>query len=290
MLQKKDGMESPVAGMDGSRKARGFATSLKRHLVSEYDVVMALIVREMKTRFGRYKLGYLWAVLEPLGYIGAFSILRLAFGKEPISGMEFPLFFTMGVIPFMIFNDSVMQSLPIVESNQGLFIYRRIRPYHCVLSRLILEFIIYLASVVLILSIFAFFGYGFNLGNWVVGTLLVSVFFFFCLGLGLIMCILGPLFQESTKIAPIFMRPLFFLSGVIIPASAIPEPYFSWVEWNAMLQFVELFRVLFFEGYRAPFESMSYVLTWTLLLLGTGIFLYRKFEVKVMTSGSIKLR
>ncbi|WBA82901.1 hypothetical protein [Endozoicomonas sp. GU-1] len=32
----------------------------------QWAVIHALMVREMKTRFGDYRLGYAWALLEPL--------------------------------------------------------------------------------------------------------------------------------------------------------------------------------------------------------------------------------
>jgi hypothetical protein len=34
-------------------------------LAVQRAVLFALIVRELRTRFGRYRLGYLWVVLEP---------------------------------------------------------------------------------------------------------------------------------------------------------------------------------------------------------------------------------
>lgn len=207
-----------------------------------------------------------------------------------MGGLSFPLFFTMGIIPFMVFNNAVNQSIMTVEANQGLFIYRRIRPYHCVVSRIVLEFCIYLLSAILILFGFYFAGLRFSLGN--LGLTLVLTLFFlgFCIGTGLMMAMVGPLFSESQKIVPIFIRPLFFISGVFIPAAAIPEPYFSWVYPNPLLHFIELYRVTVFANYEAPFHSLMYVWIYSTLLLVLGILVYYTQERKVLTSGTIKLR
>lgn len=261
-----------------------------RFLGAEWNVIYALMVREMKTRFGRYKLGYIWAVLEPLGYVGAFSIIRMAFGSEKIGGLAFPVFFTMGIIPFMIFSNALTQSLNTVEANESLFLYRRIRPYHCVVSRVLLEFLIYTSSVALILAVFGTFGIEFTIGQWDRTVVLTLFFFLFCIGVGLNMAMLGPLFAESQKIAPIFIRPLFLLSGVFIPAAVIPEPYFSWLASNPLLHFVELFRVTLFEDYQAPFQSLGFPALFTVLLVLLGVLIYRRFERKVLTSGTIRLR
>lgn len=253
-------------------------------------VVFALMTREMKTRFGKYKLGYLWAVLEPLGYVGAFSLIRLAFGSEPIGGLAFPVFFAMGILPFMIFNSSVMQSLLTVEANQGLFIYRRIRPYHCVLSRILLEFLSYGLALILILLLFAGFKMDFSIGSWWWTLLLTFFFFGFCVGLGLAMAVIGPQFIESEKFVPIFIRPLFLLSGVFIPLSAIPEEYMAWVLPNPLLHFIELYRYTLFQGYASSLQSLFYVWLTSTLVFALGILLYYQFERKILTSGTIKLR
>lgn len=269
---------TPVAGW-----SRGWKT--------DWNVITALMQREMKSRFGRYRLGYLWALLEPMAYVGAFSILRLAFGREGIAGLEFPVFFAMGVIPFMLFSSTVMQSIPLVESNQGLFIYRRIRPYHCVLAHQVLEFLIHGTALLIILAGLHFAGYSSALGKlWLWGLLLVPVYFLFCLGLAFLCAMLGPLYRESPKIAPVLIRPLFLLSGIFIPAVAIPEKFLPWLWPNPVLQFIELFRFYFFEGYETPFDSMLYVFLYSLVLLALGVWVYRRLEAKVLTSGSIRLR
>ena len=47
------------------------------------DVTFGLLIRELKTRFGSYRLGYAWALLDPLLIIGAFSLI---FGLRGHSG------------------------------------------------------------------------------------------------------------------------------------------------------------------------------------------------------------
>ncbi|EJT6891870.1 ABC transporter, partial [Escherichia coli] len=47
------------------------------------DVTFGLLIRELKTRFGSYRLGYAWALLDPLLMIGLFSAI---FGMRGHSG------------------------------------------------------------------------------------------------------------------------------------------------------------------------------------------------------------
>ncbi len=244
----------------------------------------------MKSRFGRYKLGYSWAILEPLGYVGAFSIIRMAFGSSDIAGLSFPIFFCSGIIPFLLFSGTLMQSLTSVSANHSLFTYRHVKPYHCVLARLCLEFAIYFVAGVFILSVFYTFGVQFALSS-ISGTLgILALFFLFCLGLGLIMAVIGPLFRESEKIMPILIRPLFLISGVFFPTIEVPDRYIVYLQWNPVLHVIEFLRVNLFLNYEMPFQSIAYLSLVSFSSLFVGILAYRWKEKKLLTSGTIRLR
>jgi len=39
------------------------------------SVVFALFLRELKTRFGAYKFGYVWLLLEPMAHVIVLSLI-----------------------------------------------------------------------------------------------------------------------------------------------------------------------------------------------------------------------
>ncbi|EIM1128140.1 ABC transporter permease, partial [Escherichia coli] len=66
--------------------------------------VEALFLREIRTRFGKFRLGYLWAILEPAAHL---LVLLGIFGyimHRTMPGISFPVFLLNGLIPFFIFN------------------------------------------------------------------------------------------------------------------------------------------------------------------------------------------
>ncbi len=50
-------------------------TTVTTATATETQVIHALILREIKSRFGRLKLGYLWAVFEPAAFVALFSLI-----------------------------------------------------------------------------------------------------------------------------------------------------------------------------------------------------------------------
>ncbi|HFO7348730.1 TPA: ABC transporter permease, partial [Escherichia coli] len=64
--------------------------------------VEALFLREIRTRFGKFRLGYLWAILEPAAHL---LVLLGIFGyimHRTMPGISFPVFLLNGLIPFFI--------------------------------------------------------------------------------------------------------------------------------------------------------------------------------------------
>ncbi len=67
-------------------------------------VIGALIIRETRTRFADSKLGYGWALMEPILHITLLSVTFavLMHGRPPI-GTHFFIFYYTGLIPYHIF-------------------------------------------------------------------------------------------------------------------------------------------------------------------------------------------
>ena len=67
-------------------------------------VIGALIIRETRTRFADSKLGYGWALIEPILHITVLSVTFavLMYGQPPI-GTDFFVFYYTGLVPYHIF-------------------------------------------------------------------------------------------------------------------------------------------------------------------------------------------
>ncbi|MFA0813020.1 ABC transporter permease [Microbulbifer epialgicus] len=239
------------------------------------DVIYALLVREMKTRFGKWKLGYAWVLLEPALHImvlvAVFSFLRGAH----YPGVPTALFMLGGIAPFLFFSHCVHKSLTAVASNRGLFNYRQLRPFDAVLSRVFLEFAIYVATLVVLMGVFAWFGISTRFNNFLLLVVVNLLFFFFCLGLSLALCVVGEKFPELAKLIPLLVRPLYFMSGVFFSLEHIPGEYHAYLVWNPLLHVIELNREGLFANYSGMFGSLAYLGFASVSMLAFGLLCYR---------------
>ncbi|WP_444926811.1 ABC transporter permease [Microbulbifer sp. TRSA002] len=239
------------------------------------DVIYALLVREMKTRFGKWRLGYAWMLLEPslhiIVLVAVFSFLK----DEFYPGVPTPLFMLGGIAPFLFFSHCVQKGLAAISSNRGLFNYRQLRPFDAVLSRVFLEFVIYLATLVVLMVVFAWLGVSTPFNNFILLTTINTLFFFFCLGLSLALCVLGERFPELAKVIPMLIRPLYFMSGVFFSLEQIPKEYHVYLVWNPLLHVIELNREALFSNFNGYFGSLAYLGFVSVSMLFFGLLCYR---------------
>lgn len=249
------------------------------------DVTFGLLIRELKTRFGSYRLGYAWALLDPLLMISVFSLIfGMRGGHSGFGGAPAPLFIAASYLPFLIFRDVVNKLQSAVSSNMGLFCYRQVTPFATFIARFILETMIGMVVGGILVMGLLWFGFDAIPADplqVLLGYLLLMVFSF---SLGIIFCVLGHLFQEAKKFLSLLMMPLMFISCVMYPLATIPSQYQHWFLWNPLVHAIELIRCGWIAGYISPSASWAYFSIVTLLLLTFAMSCYRLSHRRLIAS------
>lgn len=238
----------------------------------------ALLMRELQTRFGSYRLGYLWAPLEVLAQVGLMLVIFGAVMDRVLPGMEYTLFLTAGLVPFYMMNRITLRSLGAVDANKGLLMYRAVRHIDVIIARSFLELVIYFFTFVLLLMILLFFGIGFSIDHLHIVLFCWLTMFLFSLGLALILMIVGHYGGEISKVINVIFSVLYFLSGVIYSVHIVPEPYMSYLMYNPFIHNLELMRHALSPSYPVHHVSMTYFLSWVALVLFAGLLIYKAFE------------
>lgn len=253
------------------------------------SVVFAVFLRELNARFGRFTLGYLWALLEPLAFVFLLSFLRGSFTAAPIGGLPAVVFFASGVLPFILFRNIVTSAISGVEANQGLFSYQRVKAADVFVARGLLELLIFLAVSALAFPVLHFSGQNFHYNSTLQTVAVLLLLLMFTAGIGLLFSVLGPMWTEAKKVIPIALRPLFFISGIFFPLSSIPPEALPYFTWNPLIHALELLRGAAFVGHTpSPAASWSYLFWCSVITLVTGLAIYRLYRIRIVTSGTIR--
>lgn len=251
-----------------------------------YASIRALFLRELQTRFGHYRIGYVWALIEPALNVIFMLILFGAIVKRTLPGIEYPVFLINGILPFFVFKKAAMQSLSAITSNKGLLSYRSVKPIDTVIARTLLEFILYFVCYILLSSVLIWIGYQISFSHIPELLFLWSILLLISLGFGAIMMVIGSYSPEINKaLGPMFLI-LYFMSGAIFPLHRVPEQYLGYFLWNPLAHLFELLRHAAVPTYSMVSSSisLSYVLVCTMGVMFIGLLLYRASTENMLKS------
>lgn len=247
--------------------------------------IRALLLRELQTRFGQYRLGYLWIFLEPLFTLGIMVLLFGTIMQRTLPGIDYVVFLINGIIPFLMFKTGVTQAMSAVQSNKGLFSYRPVKPIDALLARNILEFLLKFVAYISFTAVVLWMNYSISLSE--IPTLLFFWFllFIFMVSCSLIFMVIGDLSAEIEKFMSVLFLILYFLSGVLYSIHLIPAEYQQYLLWNPLVHIFELMRHAVAPTYPLVSGiSLSYFILWIIGTLFIGLLLYKRFEKKMVKS------
>jgi capsular polysaccharide transport system permease protein len=239
-------------------------------------VLFALLLRELKTRFGGRWLGAFWTLGEPLLHTLMMMLLYGYLRQRTVAGVDYVMYLISGLLPFFMFRNLALRLMDGIDANRALFGYRQVKPIDTLVSRAILEVGIYSAIYLIVLALLGWLG----LNVWpdhpleliaVSAALLAGGF-----GLGLTLAVLTNNLPQIRAVIRLAFFPLYILSGVIFPVHSFPADFVDWLLLNPVLQALELSRGFYFSGYnQLPQVSFGYVALFGLFSVSLGLSLYR---------------
>lgn len=259
--------------------------SVARHPIRVWqDVTFALLMRELKTRFGTYRLGYAWALLDPMLMLAGFCLLFGLRGRGSFGHVEAPVFILSGYLPFLLFKKVTKQVQSAVGANLGLFYYRQVTPFATMSARYLMEGVVFLLVSFLMVLILLWFGFKAMPADPLHVLLYTLELSWFAFGLGILLCVVSKYSAEVGKIVSLLMLPLMFISGVLIPLSVIPQHLHPWLLWNPILHAIELIRTGWIAGFTSPSVSHGYLAGATLVVLTLAMSAYRLNRYRLIAS------
>jgi len=255
--------------------------SLARGLFVQLQVAQALIIRETRTRFGANQLGFLWALLEPVLFVGTFYVLFALSERSPPSGMTLGAFMVTGLIPYSIFRETSSRVAVAVSSNRGLLFYPQVKPLDLVIARVVLEMMTWTLVFVVLVGAEAMV-----IGDLQIDSLL-PVYWGFALcsllggALGMLLGTLSLYMSSMERLSGALLRPMFWLSGIFYTANDVPMSILGIIKFNPVLHCVEMVRDGWFPAYDSRHLEAYYPLSVGLLLLLLALIMERTSRAKV---------
>lgn len=255
-----------ISSTSGSTGDRGFWKGLK----VQGDVIGALLMRELHTRYGRENIGYLWVFLEPLSLASAVALLHAGHGL-PHGGIHPVPFAILGYTMFIMFRGMVTRADGALESNMPLLYHRRVTIFDMMLARGLLEGVGTTMSFIALMGLVTALGMVGPPARLLELLTGIGLMFWFSFAVSLLICA-G---THDNKLVARFVHPITYvlmpLSGAFYQLSWIPEPYKYWLTCFPLATIFELLRYGQFHAAKDTYIDIPYVVGWCLLLTYAGL-------------------
>lgn len=257
----------------------GRGGDLRAGLAVQANVVGALVMRELHTRYGRDNIGYLWMLAEPILLATAVAAIHLGDtgAGNGHYGSDFgPVPFTItGYCAFVIFRSVVTRAETTLEANKPLLFHRVVTIFDMLLARTILEFVSTLAALALLLGGCVLLGLAqpparpLLLG----GGLMLLAWLSFALSMAI--CAATYRSKAVTKLVHPAVYILMPLSGAFFLLRWIPEPYRGYLSWSPLNNIFEMIHTGMFRSVESRYFDAPYVVGWCMVLTLLGLLALR---------------
>lgn len=262
-----------VAVIDATRPSLGSGWS---ELWDYRELGWMLSVRDIRVRYKQALLGIAWAVLQPLANMVVFTFLLSRIGRIASDGIPYPLYTFAGLVPWLLFANSVTQAGTSVVGAanlvQKVYFPRLLIPLSAI-GTFLVDFAVSFGMLVAMMLYYRVVP-GLSL-------LLLPVVFLGLLtaaaGVGIWLAALTVAYRDFRFVVGLMMQVWMLTTPVVFPLSAVPEQWRWVIEVNPLTGLVGAFRACLFDQ---PVDLLA--LGWSMLasalLVSLGVRYFRGVE------------
>lgn len=246
-----------------------------RHFLQYKPLLKELVSRDLKVKYRRSFLGYVWSLLNPLLMMCVMTLVFSYMFRFDIP--NFPLYLITGQTLWTFFNESTNMSMYSVLQNGALikkvYIPKFIFPISRVLSSFVtMSFSLAAIVIVMIVTKAPFY--------WTILLFPVPLIFLllFATGIGMVLSALSVYFRDITHLYGVLTLAWTYLTPIFYPVSALPEEIVPIVQGNPMSSYISFFREIVLYG-TVPEPAMWFRCALiSLAALVVGLAVFRKMQ------------
>lgn len=239
------------------------------------NVIKAVMLRDMRTRFFNHGLGFLLVPLWPLAHLVVLLVIFSAMGRAAPYGDSLNIFFATGLIPtlsFMYISRFMSYSLLF---NRPMLSFPVVKPVDLLVGRAILEIIASFLMIVLLVVILIGMGDDPFPYDPVAAVSSLLATYLLAIGVGMVMGIIAMRANFVITVYALSLIAVYLLSGTMFVVSALPAQVAAALSWNPVLHAVEWMRVAFFPGYPDQILDKAYLVGFGVAMLFLGLAMER---------------
>ena len=248
---------------------------LVRDVYRYRELIWALALKELKIRYKRSFLGFLWALLNPM-----LLMLVLTAVFSSIMRMNIPhyaIFLLSMLLPWTFFAQSVSYAVESIVGNADLIKKVRIAKLVFPVAALASNMINLLLSFIPLALIVIGMGHSFHL-TWLYLPVPMLALSIFTLGASFFFAALNVYYRDVAHIQQVVLQVWFYLSPIIYDINFFPSQY-RWIfKLNPLIFVLNGFRLSVYYGMLPHLQSVIASFACSIVVLVVGFVIFRKYQ------------
>ncbi|MDD5748239.1 MAG: ABC transporter permease [Actinomycetota bacterium] len=244
-----------------------------RELINHRELLWNMTVKELKVKYKRSVLGFLWSFASPIIMLAVFSVVFTIL--VPSENMKwFVVYLMAGLLPWLFFVNSLMQSVGTIVGNAALvkkvYFPREILPLSAVganIFHFLLQLLVFFVFLLLI---------GWKFSIWFLCfPLLVLLEVLFTTAIAIFVSAANVYLRDIQHFVEVLTMAWFWITPIVYPVGLVraklaPNGLMPVYLLNPMAHIILSWQYIIYNPHRyAPMADVAYVSFWG--LLGTGI-------------------
>ncbi len=226
-------------------------------------IILALVQKELKTRYASSSLGILWTIVQPLSQIVIYSIVFSLVFHTPIpkqyNNAPYVIFLLCAMIPYQFFSDTVSRATDILIQNTTIITKTQFPFELFPVAALITSFVSGLITLTLTLLLMV----GLNIIPSIKTIIYLPLYslplFLFTLGVSWIVSSISVIVRDIAHTIPLLLHLMFFATPVLYSSEMVGKMKDTHPFLVFLAQLNPLFCIV--EGYRQALIGNEFILS-----------------------------
>ncbi len=231
-----------------------------------------LVIKDIKLKYRRSFLGYLWSILNPLMIMGIMVIVFSNMFRWNIQ--YYPVYLIIGQTIFNFISEATNQAMWSITGNAALMKKVYVPKYIFTLSKVTSSCVNMLFSLGAMLLVLLYCRVPFTWSYLFIPVILIQVYIF-CVGMGMFLAQATVFFRDIQYIYAAFLTGWMYLTPVFYPIQLLPFNIMWGVKhFNPLYSYITQFRTVILDGILPDMRLViyGYVVSFVTLILGIIFF------------------
>ncbi len=248
---------------------------LTREIYANWELIWALALKELKIRYKRSVLGFLWALLNPMLLMLVLTVVFSTIMGATIK--NYAIFLLSVLLPWTFFSQSLSYAAESIVGNGDLLkkvrIAKLVFPVAAVVSNMI-NFLLSLIPLVLIVLVMRHPFYA----TWLYLPVPLLALTIFTLGATFFFAAANVYYRDVAHILQIVLQVWFYVTPIIYELNIFPAHYRWMFKLNPLIFVLNGFRLSVYWGMLPAMRSIVASFVCAFISLAIGFALFRKYQ------------